>query len=71
MTPSVELPVPPGLNKTLVLPREAASADGNERLRETLPEKLLRLVKVTDELPKDPTRIVREDGAAVIWKSAT
>ncbi len=67
----VDVPVPPTVNGRLVELREAVRPAEGVRLRETVPEKLLRLVMVRVEVPDEPARIVRERGLGAMLKSAT
>ncbi len=68
---SVETAVPPETRPMLVGLTEAVRPVVVDREKETVPEKLLRLVRVRMEEPGEPARIVRDEGLEARLKSAT
>ncbi len=68
---SVETAVPPETRPMLVGLTEVARPGEADMEKETVPEKLLRLVRVRMEEPGEPARIVRDEGLEVRLKSAT
>ena len=67
----VEVAVPPLINPRLVWLRDAVMPTGDDRVRETVPEKLLRLVSVIVDVPEVPASMVEEAGEADIENSET
>ena len=68
----MDIEVPPPVRVRLAWLRNAARPGVAETVRATVPEKLLRLVRVTVELLEDElTRIVRDVGLADMEKSDT
>ncbi len=63
---SRDVAVPPDAKLTFVGLIEAVRPAGADAERETLPEKLLKLVDVSDEVIDEPVMIVRLDGLAAM-----
>jgi len=61
---STDVAVPPDAKLTLVGLIEAVRPAGADAERETLPEKLLKLVDVSVEVIDEPVMMVRLDGLA-------
>ncbi len=67
----VEVAVPPAPSVRLFRLKEAVAPAGAVGTSETVPEKLLRLVRVMVDVPEVVTRIVWEVGLAEMLKSET
>ena len=67
----VDMAVPPLLSIRLDWLREADIPAGDDSASETVPEKLLRLVRVIVELPDAPARTTCDAGLADIENSDT
>ncbi len=67
----MKVAVPPLINPRLVWLRDAVMPAGDDSARETVPEKLLRLVSVIVDMPEAPASRVREAGVADIENSET
>jgi hypothetical protein len=67
----VEVAVPPLTNPRLVWLRDAVMPAGDDSVRETVPEKLFKLVSVIVDMPEVPASMVREAGVADTENSET
>ena len=66
-----QVAVPPLINPRLAWLRDDVMPVGEDSVRETVPEKLLRLVSVIVDMPEVPASMVEEDGEAEVENSET